>query len=273
MLWPIVLHCFVALLVGARTSLHSLVLTPRLGTSARYATSDTGAPFACCRRYRSNCLNTPHGWSSWTGAMHYALYLATADKHYLFNFLTNLTASLAAFVSPHSNGLVYYMYTPDPTITNPAGDKVAGCCQLDVPSGEQLRGNMTGEPFEVVKLMHDTVLAHAHIYWHGDAWRAIGATLRTPPCSASSGGGGVPRLMVAPKAGISTVYINYASAAVARRAEGSPASSVVFELAAASAAGVGVEMLHGSAGDGGCAGKSAAVGVGVECEDEGWLLA
>ena len=77
--------------------------------------------------------------------MHYALYLATADKYHLFSFLTNLTASLAAFVSPHSNGLVYYMYTPDPTIIDPQGEKVAGCCQLDVPSGERLRENTTGE--------------------------------------------------------------------------------------------------------------------------------
>jgi hypothetical protein len=31
----------------------------------------------------SNCLNTPHGWSSWTGAQHYELYLATKDTYYL----------------------------------------------------------------------------------------------------------------------------------------------------------------------------------------------
>ena len=47
------------------------------------------------------------------------------------------------------------MYTPDPTISNPQHQKVAGCTQLDIPSGELIRENTTGEPFEVIKLMHD----------------------------------------------------------------------------------------------------------------------
>ena len=117
--------------------------------------------------------------------------------------------------------------------------------------------------------MHDTVLSHAHVYWHADAWHAIGATLQQAlPCGAS-GSEGVPRLIVAPRAGIGTIYINYASAT----GEEGASPSVVFELDAASAAGAAVEILRGG-GDGGPAdhGSAAGIEVGVECEDDGWLL-
>ena len=52
----------------------------------------------------SNCLNTPHGWSSWTGQMHYQLYLSTQDTYYLHKFMTNITASLSVLISPAANG-------------------------------------------------------------------------------------------------------------------------------------------------------------------------
>ena len=69
------------------------------------------------------------------------------------------------------------MYTPDPTIGDRTNQKVAGCRQLDIPSGQALRQNSTGESFEVIKLLNDTVLTNAHVYWHAGAWRAIGARL------------------------------------------------------------------------------------------------
>ena len=52
----------------------------------------------------SNCLNTPHGWSYWTGQMHYQLYLSTQDTYYLHKFMTNITASLSVLISPAANG-------------------------------------------------------------------------------------------------------------------------------------------------------------------------
>jgi hypothetical protein len=213
----------------------------------------------------SNCLNTPHGWSSWTGAMHYQLYLATKDTHHLHKFLTNVTASLEALISPRgdvrgddnlsggsgANGMCYCMYTPDPTISNPQREKVAGTTQLDIPSGEQLRKNTMGEPFEVIKLLHDTVLVHAHVYWHAGAWRAIGAELA--PQDGKEGW-----LRVVPSDGIEVVFLNYESAP--------SEEACVFELVAVSEAGARAEVMP-RAGQ-----EPAGAGV-VECEDDGWVLA
>ena len=39
--------------------------------------------------------------------MHYQLYLATHDTYHLHRFLTNLTASLAAIMSPGGNGMCH----------------------------------------------------------------------------------------------------------------------------------------------------------------------
>ena len=77
------------------------------------------------------------------------------------------------------------------TISNPQHQKVAGCTQLDIPSGELIRENTTGEPFEVIKLLHDSVLPHAHVYWHSGGWRAVSRCSTVagavPPSAASRG--------------------------------------------------------------------------------------
>jgi len=39
--------------------------------------------------------------------MHYQIYLATHDTYHLHRFLTNLTASLAAIMSPAGNGMCH----------------------------------------------------------------------------------------------------------------------------------------------------------------------
>ena len=49
----------------------------------------------------SNCLNMQHGWSSWTGALHYELYLATKDTHHLCAQPSVLVFSPQAFLKGH----------------------------------------------------------------------------------------------------------------------------------------------------------------------------
>ena len=122
------------------------------------------------------------------------------------------------------------MYTPDPTISNPQRVKVAGTTQLDIPSGEALRENTTGEPFEVIKLLHDTVLQHAHVYWHGKAWCAISAELNEDEeCEDRR------RLRVVPHDGIEVVFINHESAP--------EEEDCVFELSTVSEMGARVEVI------------------------------
>eukprot|EP01051_Picozoa_sp_SAG22_P011049 SAG22_NODE_1035_length_5909_cov_4.914802_3_plen_190_part_00 len=188
--------------------------------------------------------------------MHYQLYLATKDTYYLHKFMTNITASLEAFISPHGNGMCYYMYTPDPTISNPQHQKVAGCTQLDIPAGQQIRENTTGEPFEVIKLLNDTVLANAHIYWHAGEWCAIGAELVPLDDEAAEG---ARQLSVVPGDGIVKVWINFHSAPA------DCADSVVLELSAASDAGASVEFMKRDA-------VATDARAGMECEDDGWAL-
>ena len=166
-------------------------------------------------------------------------------------FLTNVTASLQAMISPDANGTCFYMYTPDPTISNPQMEKVAGTRQLDIPSGEALRENTTGEPFEVIKLLHDTVLQHAHVYWHGEAWCAIGAELNTDGESEER-----RRVRVVPHDGIEVVFINHESAP--------QDEDCVFELSAVSETGARVEVMLRS---------ECASGIEMGLEDDGWVLA
>ena len=171
---------------------------------------------------------------------------------YRHKFLTNVTASLEAMISPGANGTCFYMYTPDPTISNPQMEKVAGTRQLDIPSGEALRENTTGEPFEVIKLLHDTVLQHAHVYWHGEAWCAIGAELNTDGESKER-----RRVRVVPHDGIEVVFINHESAP--------QDEDCVFELSAVSEMGARVEVMPRSE----CASGIKPMGL----EDDGWVLA
>jgi len=170
---------------------------------------------------------------------------------YRHKFLTNVTASMEAMISPRDNGTCFYMYTPDPTVSNPQMEKVAGTTQLDIPSGEALRENTTGEPFEAIKLLHDTVLQHAHVYWHGEAWRAISAEL-----NVDGVGEGRRRLRVEPHDGIEVVFINYASAP--------DDEDCVFELSAVSKMRARVEVMPRS---------ECAAGIEMGLEDEGWVLA
>lgn len=184
--------------------------------------------------------------------------------------------------------MCYYLWTPDPTIGNPAQEKVAGCVSLDIPTGQQIRENTTGEPFEVIKLLHDTVLSNAHVYWHSGAWRAISATLE--PMDGKT-------LRIVPHDGVTAVWINYASASTqgtaagdaggggsatadTDAAAGASASAVMFELSAVSAAGARVEIMGREEPPASTDCSEAASGVATggctetcECEDDGWVLA
>ena len=130
--------------------------------------------------------------------------------------------------------MCYYLWTPDPTIGNPAQEKVAGSVSLDIPTGQQIRENTTGEPFEVIKLLHDTVLSNAHVYWHSGAWRAISATLE--PMDGKT-------LRIVPHDGVTAVWINYASAST----QGTAARDAGGGGSATGAAGCG----NGGGGNGG----------------------
>ena len=145
------------------------------------------------------------------------------------------------------------MYTPDPTISNPQHQKVAGCTQLDIPSGELIRENTTGEPFEVIKLLHDSVLPHAHVYWHSGGWHAVSARLEPVEPEDDAG---PRRFVVVPNDRVEEVHVNHASA------RGSGGSGAVFELPSGAAARI---VVMGGGDDEPEAG-------GVGCEDGGWVL-
>jgi len=97
-------------------------------------------------------------------------------------FFTNLNAVLSALVSPEGNANCYYVFTPDPTVTDLEGKLRAGNCQVPiVPTGRP--GNVCHETFEVIKLLGDTVLA-AGFLWVDESGSWSGCNLeltRTGP--------------------------------------------------------------------------------------------
>jgi len=203
------------------------------------------------------CLNTPHGWSAWTGHMHYQLYLATADLFHLFRFMDNLMAILAGLVSPDDNGIVYYTYTPDPTITDFNGRRVAGDRPLPMRAGEALREIMTNEPFEVVKLLNDTLLEHVHVFWHEGRWCAIGAEISEALPEEDGGWQALePRASTAAPAEASRATVAWVNPG------GSAADRPHLDLAPLTDAGLQVQFLR-ARGD---------ATAGPDCGDGAWLI-
>ncbi len=61
-----------------------------------------------------NFMNSPHGWSGWTGYALYYAYLLTGKEHYLISFLNNMGACVSLM---QDDGKLNWAFMVDPQIT------------------------------------------------------------------------------------------------------------------------------------------------------------
>ncbi|MFZ2654213.1 MAG: hypothetical protein WAX69_04810 [Victivallales bacterium] len=117
-----------------------------------------------------NCLNTPHGWSAWTGYAWYYLYLSTGRILYLDRFINNLASCLHLLNT--REGDVFFCYSPECHVFDDKGGEHHGECLLSstMPGVFEEGGS---ETHEIVKLILDTVMFNGYIYHDGKTWRGL----------------------------------------------------------------------------------------------------
>ncbi|WP_176014423.1 hypothetical protein [Victivallis sp. Marseille-Q1083] len=141
-----------------------------------------------------NCLNTPHGWSAWTGEAYYFLYLASGKLEYWRKFLMNLTACLHLFELRSST--LYFCYSPESVIFDGVDRQWSGERYLEMAPtpGNWEEGGC--ESHEITKMIQDFLLYSAYVWEEDGKVRALNATVEA--------GGKV----VAANARIKQVYVN-----------------------------------------------------------------
>ncbi len=122
----------------------------------------------------NNCLNTPHGWSAWTGLAWHNLYLATGNPDYLDRFISNLCACLHLVNT--RQGDLFFCYSPQMNVLNASNRMIVGESFLPFAQpGEMEEGG--SETHEVIKLLTETVLSNAYLYWRDGRWQAFNISL------------------------------------------------------------------------------------------------
>ncbi len=167
-----------------------------------------------------NCLNTPHGWSAWTGLAWHNLYLATGNPDYLRRFRHTLAAVLTLIDG--GTGDVHFCFAPDPTI-RPDGGRgapVSGERFLKaVQPGTWPEGG--GETHEAIRLLVHTVLHSAYVWREEGEWRAMNASV------TRSG----RRVRITPASPlVHRIYVNRSASAPVRELALPPARSVARVL-------------------------------------------
>lgn len=140
-----------------------------------------------------NCINTPHGWSAWTGYAYYYLYLAQGRMDDWNKFCCNLTAILS-LVDP-VGGTFYFCFTPDPTIRPDGGQgqPTAGERYLTMTTpGNWPEGG--SESHEVIRLLETAMIGKGYLFFHENRWHSVNCKLEGD--------------CVIPDTGVKTIYLN-----------------------------------------------------------------
>lgn len=125
-----------------------------------------------------NCMNTPHGWTTWTSFAHLYIYLATGELSHLFRAWDSAIATLQ--IIDAQTGTLRFCFTPDPTIRPEwgkgppqAGEQYLRCVPLS--SDRLLEGG--GEVHEIIKFLGETFIQDCYLFFSDNKWNALNAEI------------------------------------------------------------------------------------------------